>query len=208
MELSSASQAALDIISVAFQSSGLSVSNYVITLLEHQMLEEHPCTVDLINNADKIIEAFSYHPRSRSSAFNWAAATMKKKYSESIKSLISNEEWHFNASHASAKQLEDFRIEDMALKMKELAPDLWLMLDILLMGTRIPLPELLSTDHDGDHIMSATEDSENIDTDSLNDHSEKLGKVDKNIARREALCTIVCYFLLSSSQPGILRSDH
>jgi hypothetical protein len=40
----------------------------------------------------------------------------------------------FNASHVSAKQLEVFYIEDMAFKMKELVPNLWLTLDILLMG--------------------------------------------------------------------------
>ena len=45
MELSSVSQAALDIISVAFQSSRLSVSNYVITLLV--ILEESLYDTDL-----------------------------------------------------------------------------------------------------------------------------------------------------------------
>ncbi|KAF8150232.1 hypothetical protein B0H34DRAFT_826645 [Crassisporium funariophilum] len=163
------------------------------------MLNEHPCTVNLVNNANEIIKAFSCHPRSQGSAFGWAAATMKKKYSESIKSLISNEEWHFNASHASAKQLEDFRIEDMAVTMKELAPDLWLVLDILLMGTRMSLPEPLSTDHD--HIMSVPEDSEpepeGTVRESTNDPSETIGNVNKNLARREALCTIKKVVMIS-----------
>ena len=135
---SAAAQAAVNTVSSALQISGLSVSDYVVILLEQPKLQEHPCTVNLVNNATKIIMALSTHLYSKDSAFNWAAMTMRKKYSDAIKRLISCEEWHFNASHASAKQLEDFQIEEMAVKMKELAPDLWLMLDVLLMGNRKP----------------------------------------------------------------------
>ena len=47
---------------------------------------------------------------------------MREKYWETIKSLISCEEWHFNASHSSENKLKDIWIEDMIVKMKELAP--------------------------------------------------------------------------------------
>lgn len=142
MEPSAAAQAAVNTVSAALQTSGITMSDYIFILLEHPKLQEHPCTVNLVNNTAEIIMALSNHPYSKDSAFNWAATTMRKKYSETIKSLIACEEWHFNASHACAKQLEDFWIEDMAMKMKELAPDLWLMLDVLLMGnSQVPLTQ-------------------------------------------------------------------
>jgi hypothetical protein len=101
--------------------------------------------------------------------------------------LVSREEWHFNASRASAKELEDFRIEDMAVTMRTLAPDLWLILDMLLMGDRKHPVETPRTDLDGDHIMSTEEDGDN-EGDQGSD--ERPGASQKNIARREALCTI------------------
>lgn len=189
MELSAASQAALDHVSAAFRTSGLSVSDYIIALLENQTLAESPCTINLVNNAKRIIKAFSCHPYSQDLAFDWATATIQKKYSQSIKNLVAREQWHFNASHASAQELENFQIEDMALKMKELAPDLWLMLDILLVGNR--KHPVVSTGHNGDHVMSNTENSDTV-PDVFDEKEVLRSKVQKDLARREALCTIVC----------------
>jgi len=134
--------------------------------------------------------AFSHHLNSKDSAFDWASTTMRKKYSESIKSLVCCEEWHFNASHASAKELEDFRIEDMAVTMRRLAPDLWLILDVLLMGDRKHPVGTPGTDLDGDYIMSTAKDG--VDEGDLLGSHERPGVSQKNIAQHEALCTIVC----------------
>lgn len=198
MEPSPASRAALDIISVAFGASGLSVSDYLITLLETRALDEHPCTVNLVNNTDKILSAFLHHPYSKDSAFDWATTIMRKTYSESIRNLISSEEWHFNASHASAKQLEEFRIEDMALKMKELAPDLWFILDVFLMGERKPP----AGPPDADHNMSLSENPDQLVSDAMDvvedggsegwGSTQNTGRTERNKStRRDALCTIV-----------------
>ncbi|KAJ7076755.1 hypothetical protein B0H15DRAFT_925103 [Mycena belliarum] len=40
--------------------------------------------------------------------------------------------WHFSAANTSAAQLQEFRIEDMATKMKTLAPELWDLFGLLL----------------------------------------------------------------------------
>jgi hypothetical protein len=62
---------------------------------------------------------------------------MKARYASSIRELTRKEHgWHFSALRASAKQLEDFRIEDMAEKMKNLAPELWDMLGSVLLADR------------------------------------------------------------------------
>jgi hypothetical protein len=131
---SSACLATLNAVYMALNTSTLSLSDYVVTFLKYQALRDHPSTVDLVNNTTKIMTAFSDHLYSNISAFDWASTIMRKKYSVDIKLLVSCEEWHFNTSHASAKELEDFWIEDMAITMKRLTPNLWLLLDMLLTG--------------------------------------------------------------------------
>ncbi|KAJ6567851.1 hypothetical protein B0H10DRAFT_2200069 [Mycena sp. CBHHK59/15] len=44
--------------------------------------------------------------------------------------------WHFSAANTSAEQLQNFRIEDMAIQMKVLAPELWDLLGLLLSANR------------------------------------------------------------------------
>ncbi|KAJ7928378.1 hypothetical protein B0H13DRAFT_1860573 [Mycena leptocephala] len=46
--------------------------------------------------------------------------------------------WHFSAANTSAAQLQDFRIEDMATKMKTFAPELWDLLGLLLSANHQP----------------------------------------------------------------------
>jgi hypothetical protein len=147
-----------------------------------------------------IITALSRHSHSAGSAFAWANDIVKKKHIESIKELTRNEDWHFNASHASAQDLDDFRIEDMALKMKSLAPDLWNILGLLLSsdqrsqrqnnqimedsvagddGLWEGLPEIVMTD-DGETV------DENRAFIQLDPH--------KKAVRCDAICTIVCHW--------------
>ncbi|KAF8169463.1 hypothetical protein K438DRAFT_1615122 [Mycena galopus ATCC 62051] len=78
------------------------------------------------------MDLFAKHPRSSHSTFAWARKAIQKKTADSIKLLTANQDWHFDASHASAMDLEDFQIETMAQTMKEIAPDLWNLLHLLL----------------------------------------------------------------------------
>jgi len=55
---SSACLAALDAVSIALNTSTLSLSDYVVTLLKYQALWDHPSTVDLVNNTTKIMTGF------------------------------------------------------------------------------------------------------------------------------------------------------
>ncbi|KAJ7908542.1 hypothetical protein B0H13DRAFT_2233244 [Mycena leptocephala] len=57
----------------------------------------------------------------------------RSHYAQLIRDLADKENgWHFSAANTSAKQLQDFRIEDMAMRMKALAPELWDLLGLLL----------------------------------------------------------------------------
>jgi hypothetical protein len=63
----------------------------------------------------------------------WAHGKIKTEYAQLIRDLADKDNgWHFSAANTSAKQLQDFRIEDMAARMKALAPELWDLLGLLL----------------------------------------------------------------------------
>ncbi|KAF8220284.1 hypothetical protein L208DRAFT_1541865 [Tricholoma matsutake] len=126
--MNTAFQAVIDIFDV--HTSELTLAQFILTLLEDSSFKTHPCTLALTKDTDNIITALSQHPDSTGSISTWANNIVKKKYLESIKELTCNKDWHFNASHASAEDLDDFRIEDMAHQMKILAPDLWNILDL------------------------------------------------------------------------------
>jgi hypothetical protein len=193
-------QALIDIFTL--HASDLTIAEFVLALLEDSNLETHPCTQTLVKYSPNIIAALSRH--SASSVFTWANDIVKKKYAESIKELTHNEEWHFNASHASAQDLDDFRIEEMALKMKMLAPDLWNILGLLLSGDQRSQQQ---NDLDGDQIMAdplaGNEDDlwEGLPEITMADDAETVDEngtftrrdPKKKAARRDAICTIVCH---------------
>ena len=182
MDISHSALAALEAISAKFDSS-ISLSDYIVALLEYPSLQKHQCTLNLIQNTDKILQAFACHSSSKDHVFAWASTTMKEMYSKSIKLLVSGEEWQFNLSKTSAKELEGFRIEDMAADMKTLAPELWMLLDLLLLGDWRQ-----SRKEDADVVMGDPKalDTEIEDVDELPRCSGSTTQ-----ARHEALNTIV-----------------
>ena len=113
--MNTAFQAIINIFNI--HTSELTLAQFILTLLEDSSLKTHPCTLALTKVTDNIITALSQHPDSTGSIFTWANNIVKKKYLESIKELTRNKDWHFNSSHASAGDLDDFRIEDMVRPM-------------------------------------------------------------------------------------------
>lgn len=206
--------AQLHLVLAALKTSKLTAAEFVLTLLEDCSLQNHPCTVNLACNAENIISAFSAHSLSAKSTFAWASSLIKTRYTESIKALVQNDNFRFNASHASAQNLEDFRIEDMAGQMKELAPDLWDVLDLLLSADRkLSCQRDLGVDNDGDQIMNQEEDEDLwaalpdvteaglqeeeaydvIDENGIAVPKQKLD-AKRKAARKEAIRTIVCSY--------------
>ncbi|EED80618.1 predicted protein [Postia placenta Mad-698-R] len=60
---------------------------------------------------------------------------MKARYCQATRDLVDTDNgWHFSALHASATQVLDFRIEDMASKMQSVAPELCDLIGALLVG--------------------------------------------------------------------------
>ncbi|KAF8196219.1 hypothetical protein K438DRAFT_1586070, partial [Mycena galopus ATCC 62051] len=110
----------------------------VVSILRHLDFSEHPAVDDLLAHSEDVLDAFLHHPRTSQSTLKWARGVIKSKYAQFIRDLADiDNAWHFLAANTSAKQLQNFRIEDMAARMRDLAPDLWDMLGILLRPTSV-----------------------------------------------------------------------
>jgi hypothetical protein len=126
------SMAQLHIIVDLLVASGQTASQFLLALLNNHGFYNHPAN-DIPGQSEEILNAFLSHPNTSVSTFTWALDISTKKYTQSIRFLAQKSNgWHFNAYRASAKQLEDFRIEGMANNMRELAPELWDLLGLML----------------------------------------------------------------------------
>ena len=104
-----------------------------LTLLLNEPTYNNPCTKDLLRNSLNLFATFLKHPKQSDRTWAWASNLIKQKYSPDIQDLADIENgWHFGTLKASEKKLADFRIEDMAEKMQQLAPELWDLLRMML----------------------------------------------------------------------------
>ena len=151
----------------SLETHNVTASNFVLLLLQGNRLQDLPCTQNLINQADAILEAFYEHPKSSKSALTWASDLMKSRYAESVQELANKENgWHFGALRASAQKLQEFWIEDMAQKMEELTPELWDLLGLMLSADKRQTERIAkakSWDADGDQVMGDAEEDERDD---------------------------------------------
>ncbi|KAJ6561335.1 hypothetical protein B0H10DRAFT_2239968 [Mycena sp. CBHHK59/15] len=180
MALAAASRTQLDNLLVEFGHQQLTIPGFVVSILRHPAFSDHPAVGDLLNHSDEVLNAFLDHPRTYRSTLAWANGIIKLKYAELIRNLADN--WHFSAANTSAEQLQNFRIEDMAARMKTLAPELWDMLGLLLSANR----QTSQTDVDVDDPM---------DPDSQEDTPTRQAK--KFAERREALIVIKKVVMIS-----------
>ena len=117
----------------AFEQSDTTVSNFIILLLKDKSFREHACTKDLIAHLTHILDAFLSHPKLSQSTWDWANHIVKQRYATAIRDLADKDNgWHFGALHASESRLQEFQVENMASQMKQLAPELWDMLGLML----------------------------------------------------------------------------
>ncbi|KAJ6595500.1 hypothetical protein DFH09DRAFT_803712, partial [Mycena vulgaris] len=107
---------------------------------------------------------------------------IKNKYAAAIRELSEKKNgWHFDAMHATAAQLESFRIEDIAREIRLLAPELW-----ELVGLMLSADQRLAADEDD----PMTSDDEDIPKD-LQTRAEKIAE------RRDALILIKRVVIIS-----------
>ncbi|KAK7032885.1 hypothetical protein R3P38DRAFT_2618776 [Favolaschia claudopus] len=184
MALATASHTQISTVLTTLDNQRLSIPTFIISILRHSSFIGHSAVEDLVCHSNDIFNAFLDHPRTSDSILAWANGKIKLKYAQHIRDLADKDNgWHFSATNTSAKQLLQFRIEDMAAQMKRLAPDLWDLVGIL-----------LSASHQSDADIESAEDAMDLDSrpaENLSARAQKLA------ARREALIVIKRVVIIS-----------
>ncbi|KAJ7210347.1 hypothetical protein GGX14DRAFT_625297 [Mycena pura] len=177
-----ASRTMLEAPLAALKSHGLTISHFVVSVLQHSSFTEHPAVKELLTDCPDILDALLNHPKGSKSTVSWATRVMKTRYAAAIRELADQKNgWHFVAAHLKADQLEAFRIEHMARDIQLLAPELWELIGLMLSA---------------DERISATEPSAEDDPMVTDDDEEEdlpkgpKTRAEKNAERRDALLLI------------------
>lgn len=96
-----------------FDNQRIHISDFLVSVIMHSAFQDHPSVDHLLTHTNDVLGAFLAHPR--------------------IRNLARKENgWHFVSTRAAMEKLEEFRIEDMARGIKDLSPDLWDLIGLLL----------------------------------------------------------------------------
>ncbi|KAG1852387.1 hypothetical protein C8R48DRAFT_544258, partial [Suillus tomentosus] len=91
---------------------------------------------------------------------NWATDITKDICAQEILNLTAKGSGtHFDVTHITVKQLEDFRVAELAIIMENYAPVTWNLLDSML-SARTQSNTTIGRDHDGDVIMETSNSDE------------------------------------------------
>ncbi|KAJ6578606.1 hypothetical protein B0H10DRAFT_1836287 [Mycena sp. CBHHK59/15] len=131
--MATADKIQLDSLILALDNQCLIIPGFVVSILSHSAFAEHPAVLHLLSHSEDVLNALLDHPGTKQFTLDWANTIIKAKYSLAIKNLAHKENgWHFVPTHAATETLETFRIEEMAQDMKELSPELWDLIGLLL----------------------------------------------------------------------------
>ncbi|KIK78746.1 hypothetical protein PAXRUDRAFT_163142 [Paxillus rubicundulus Ve08.2h10] len=118
------------------QSCQVTAGQLVLSLLTDREQQHHSDKIhvnDLVPCAIHVFSAFLQHPSMQDKLKDFILTRARSTYCNKIVSLASQTSgWHFGASSATTKQLENFSLEDMVGGMLARAPMFWRMLGMLL----------------------------------------------------------------------------
>lgn len=185
-----------------FQQHQISLTEFLITLLIDPNIQQQGTPVtsvftDLVTNVQELLAALWRNPASSSVMKSWCHTMMKGHYEQAVKKLTRRENgWHFGAIHTSEEQLRDFRIQDMAAGVREVAPELWDLVGFLLAGNHMeieaPREDAVEMDmvDEEEEYWAALEGHD----DALNTPGAQIKKNSRGpLQRRLALKKIVCH---------------
>ena len=114
-----ASYQQIDSVLHCFASQRFSILDFFQFLLIDGSVASHPTVLDFLGSRSEVISLLiSMEPQEVE--FQCAHNLMKQRYKDEIRELLKVEHgWQFNALHASADQIDQFRIEDMASSMEQ-----------------------------------------------------------------------------------------
>jgi hypothetical protein len=201
-----ASYQQIDSVLHCLASQQLSILDFFQVLLTDGSVASHPMVLDFLASRSEVISLLvSMEPQEV--GFQCAHNLMRQRYKDEIRELLKVEHgWQFNALHASADQIDQFRIEEMASSMEKCSPYLWSLLGQLLSSAdsaqckmeRLGLESLDSLQNNSD----ANQNSEDDDLwDQLGDldleaiietlTDSPVEKEQRRITRRKAILAIV-----------------
>jgi hypothetical protein len=113
--------------------SGTTISEFLSHIFEDSDYDNHPAVRDIADNIQAILSSLFNHHALRYPVLQWALTITNSDHANSIQTLTrASQGWHFSASNASAEQLQEFELEDMADSMESDTPHLWRMIKGLL----------------------------------------------------------------------------
>ena len=125
----------IDLLFQHFRAYNTTLPELVLAVLQNPLLHHHPFTREFVSATPDILAALARHGNTQTKLFAWAHDYMKLEYHEAVSRLARKQSgWHFGALHASAEQLEEFRIEDMAHDIQTREPLLWDLVGVIISG--------------------------------------------------------------------------
>ncbi|KAG1836732.1 hypothetical protein DFJ58DRAFT_846817 [Suillus subalutaceus] len=127
------SATSVDDVLETLQRVGISASEFILVLLSSEKHSAHPAVKDILSNGREILNAFV--KRATSTASKWATDIAKEICAREIHNLAAKDNGtHFDVTHTTVEQLEDFRVAELARIMEKSAPATWDLLESMLSG--------------------------------------------------------------------------
>jgi hypothetical protein len=120
---------------MCLRDNAITASQFFLTLLTDPEYSLLPASLDLRSHSNEILSALDQTPKPLEADVEMSNAieTVQRRIRSEIEDLTLVEYgWHFAAIHATAAQLEDFQVKEMARKMRRMAPVLWNLLGSIL----------------------------------------------------------------------------
>ncbi len=116
---------------------GVTISDLICRLLESRTHGHFPLVDGFLSHSPTLLLAILTHPRCNRSTRQKIVEATHSVYATEVQDLVDVDSgWHFDALHASAGKLHQFRIDSMAKEVRLSSPMLWNLLGLLLGGKR------------------------------------------------------------------------
>lgn len=189
---------------------GMTMSQLLLSTLSSRQHDNHPITVDLLSRSAEIFLAITKHPASGSDMLAKQVHEIScDLYLRELREITSEDHgWHFGAFHTTTKQLEEFRLEDMAQDISMYAPKLWKLLDRLLGGNDgLDLGSMQESDRSENIVIENSNDGDywdavdEIDLEGfINGLTSEASHHNSRLRRRAAAVLIVCIDILITKE--------
>lgn len=108
-------------------------AEFIVSLLRSEEHTDYNAVADIARRADEILESLRENEQARAKTLDWASKMTTKTYAEQIRALVQkNAGLQFSAHDTTSERLATFNIQELAVRMQNLAPALWDLLDSLL----------------------------------------------------------------------------